>query len=50
MDIAHSAAHALSKGWILSSDTKKIKDQKVEDERDKVQNYELNLVFHEGLK
>jgi phosphatidate phosphatase APP1 len=32
-DTTAAAAHALSKGWILPSDTEKIKDQKVEDER-----------------
>ncbi|MFN3998731.1 App1 family protein [Algoriphagus sp.] len=32
-DTTEAAAHALSKGWILPSDTEKIKDQKVEDEK-----------------
>jgi hypothetical protein len=35
IDIAQAAAHALSKGWILPSDTKKIKNQKVEDEKER---------------
>lgn len=33
-DTTEAATHALSKGWILPSDTEKIKDQKVEDERE----------------
>lgn len=33
MDTTQAAAHALSKGWILPSDTEKIKDQKVQDEK-----------------
>lgn len=33
-DTMEAAAHALSKGWILPSDTEKIKDQKVEDEKE----------------
>lgn len=33
-DTTEAAAHALSKGWILPSDTEKIKDQKVEDEKE----------------
>ncbi len=33
-DTTAAAAHALSKGWILPSDTEKIKDQKVEDEKE----------------
>jgi phosphatidate phosphatase APP1 len=33
-DTTAAAAHALSKGWILPSDTEKIKEQKVEDEKD----------------
>jgi phosphatidate phosphatase APP1 len=32
-DTTAAAAHALSKGWILPSDTEKIKDQKLEDEK-----------------
>lgn len=32
-DTTEAAAHAISKGWILPSDTGKIKDQKVEDEK-----------------
>jgi phosphatidate phosphatase APP1 len=35
-DTTAAAAHALSKGWILPSDTEKIKDQKVEDEKESV--------------
>jgi phosphatidate phosphatase APP1 len=33
-DTTEAAAHALSKGWVLPSDTEKIKDQKVEDEKE----------------
>ncbi|WP_111669305.1 App1 family protein [Algoriphagus litoralis] len=33
-DTNEAAAHSLSKGWILPSDTEKIKDQKEEDEKD----------------
>ncbi|SEF54117.1 App1 family protein [Algoriphagus boritolerans] len=33
-DTTAAAAHALSKGWILPSDTEKIKDQRVKDEKE----------------
>jgi phosphatidate phosphatase APP1 len=33
-DTTEAAKHALSKGWILPGDSEKIKDQKVEDEKD----------------